>query len=83
MNLYFQNLLKCFIKRDALPQTPYKLVKLDVVDQAMWMNPKDVDIGMGATAVIKVGYCKLFDKVIAFNYAYCEYIRSISYFETV
>ncbi|XP_027145370.1 uncharacterized protein LOC113747891 isoform X2 [Larimichthys crocea] len=49
-----RNLLKRFIKREALPQTPYKLVRLDVVDHAMWLSPKEVDIGMGATVVIKV-----------------------------
>ncbi|TKS67776.1 hypothetical protein D9C73_000900 [Collichthys lucidus] len=48
-----RNLFKRFIKREALPQTPYKLVRLDVVDHAMWLSPKEVDIGLGATAVIK------------------------------
>ncbi|KAM8766754.1 uncharacterized protein AB9X84_005877 isoform 1-T1 [Acanthopagrus schlegelii] len=48
-----RNLLKRFIKRDALPLTPFKLVRLDVMDQKLWLSPKEVDIGMGATAVIK------------------------------
>lgn len=56
-NTFFfsQTLLKRFIKRDALPLTPYKLVRLDVTDQKLWLSPKEVDIGMGADAVIKVG----------------------------
>ncbi|XP_048839758.1 uncharacterized protein LOC125713026 [Brienomyrus brachyistius] len=46
-----QTLLQRFIKRDPLPLTPYKLVRLDVSDQKLWLSPKEVDIGM---AVIKV-----------------------------
>ncbi|XP_026060063.1 uncharacterized protein LOC113044351 isoform X2 [Carassius auratus] len=48
-----RSLLKRFIKRDALPSSPYKLVRLDVTDQKLWLGTKDVDIGMGAAAVIK------------------------------
>ncbi|CAL8293486.1 unnamed protein product [Arctogadus glacialis] len=48
------SLLRRFIKRDALAVTPYKLVRLDVTDQKVWLSPKEVDIGMGATAAINV-----------------------------
>ncbi|KAK5869363.1 hypothetical protein PBY51_024086 [Eleginops maclovinus] len=30
---------------DALAVTPYKLVRLDVTDQKLWVSPKEVDIG--------------------------------------
>ena len=50
----FQSLLRRFIKRDALDVTPYKLVRLDVTDQKLWIGPKDVNIGMGAAAALKV-----------------------------
>lgn len=42
------------MKPDALPSTPYKLVRIEVTDHKLWLSPKDVDIGMGAAAVIKV-----------------------------
>ena len=46
-----------------MPTSPYKLVRLDVTDQKLWLGPKDVDIGMGAAALIKVGiFC--FVKVV-------------------
>lgn len=38
-----------------MPSSPYKLVRLDVTDQKLWLGTKEVDIGMGAAAVIKVG----------------------------
>lgn len=55
MYLFYQSLLKRFIKRESLPTSPYKLVRLDVTDKNLWVGPKQVDIGMGATALIKVG----------------------------
>ncbi|XP_067266323.1 uncharacterized protein [Chanodichthys erythropterus] len=48
-----RSLLKRFMKPDALPSTPYKLVRIEVTDHKLWLSPKDVDIGMGAAAVIK------------------------------
>lgn len=52
---YFQCLLRRFIKRDVqVDVSPVKLVKLDVTDQKLWVSPKQVDIGMGATAALKV-----------------------------
>jgi len=52
---YFQSLLRRFIKRDVqVDVSPVKLVKLDVTDQKLWVSPKQVDIGMGATAALKV-----------------------------
>lgn len=40
------------MKCDALPSTPYMLVRLDVTDHKLWLSPKDVDIGMGETSSI-------------------------------
>ncbi|TKS71091.1 hypothetical protein D9C73_005459 [Collichthys lucidus] len=48
------SLLRRFIKQDVqVDVSPVKLVKLDVTDQKLWVSPKQVDIGMGATAVLK------------------------------
>ncbi|ROI16565.1 hypothetical protein DPX16_22542 [Anabarilius grahami] len=49
-----RSLLRRFIKRDVqVDVSPVKLVKLDVTDQKIWVSPKQVDIGMGATAALK------------------------------
>ncbi|KAK7879443.1 hypothetical protein WMY93_033849, partial [Mugilogobius chulae] len=48
-----KSLLRRFIKRETLEISSMKLVKLDVTDQNLWVNPKNVDLGMGATAAIK------------------------------
>ncbi|XP_029931653.1 uncharacterized protein LOC115376306 [Myripristis murdjan] len=49
-----RSLLRRFIKQDVqVDVSPVKLVKLDVTDQKLWVSPKQVDIGMGATAVLK------------------------------
>ena len=54
---YFQSLLRCFIKKDVQVDVfPGKLVKIDVTDQKLWVSPKQVDIGMGATAALKVTF---------------------------
>ncbi|RXN38512.1 hypothetical protein ROHU_001041 [Labeo rohita] len=51
---HFNSLLRRFIKRDVqVDVSPVKLVKLDVTDQKLWVSPKQVDIGMGATAALK------------------------------
>ncbi|XP_055041587.2 uncharacterized protein [Misgurnus anguillicaudatus] len=50
-----RSLLGRFIKRDVqVDVSPVKLVKIDVTDQKLWVTPKQVDIGMGATAALKV-----------------------------
>lgn len=52
---YFQSLLRRFMKRDVqVDVSSVKLVKLDVTDQKLWVPPKQVDIGLGAAAVLKV-----------------------------
>ncbi|KAL0146888.1 hypothetical protein M9458_057827 [Cirrhinus mrigala] len=48
-----RSLLWHFIKRDVLLVSVPKLVRLDVTDQSIWVSPKAVDIGMGATAALK------------------------------
>ncbi|KAI2645289.1 Alanine--tRNA ligase [Labeo rohita] len=48
-----RSLLRRFIKRDVLLVSVPKLVRLDVTDQSIWVSPKAVDIGMGATAALK------------------------------
>uniref|UniRef100_A0A3B1ILN4 Exostosin GT47 domain-containing protein n=1 Tax=Astyanax mexicanus TaxID=7994 RepID=A0A3B1ILN4_ASTMX len=49
-----RSLLRRFIKRDVqVDVSPVNLVKLDVTDQKLWVSPKQVDIGMGATAALK------------------------------
>ncbi|XP_065136295.1 uncharacterized protein [Paramisgurnus dabryanus] len=49
-----RSLLGRFIKRDVqVDVSPVKLVKIDVTDQKLWVTPKQVDIGMGATAALK------------------------------
>lgn len=50
----FQSPLRRFIKRELLDVSPVNLTKLDVTDQKLWVSPKQVDIGMGATASLKV-----------------------------
>ncbi|XP_062864866.1 uncharacterized protein LOC134326630 isoform X2 [Trichomycterus rosablanca] len=50
-----RSLLRRFIKRDVqVDVSPVNLVKLDVTDQKFWVSPKQVDIGLGATAALKV-----------------------------
>ncbi|XP_062865180.1 uncharacterized protein LOC134327023 [Trichomycterus rosablanca] len=49
-----RSLLRRFIKRDVqVDVSPVNLVKLDVTDQKFWVSPKQVDIGLGATAALK------------------------------
>ncbi|XP_041858035.1 uncharacterized protein LOC121650545 [Melanotaenia boesemani] len=49
-----RSLLRRFIKRDVhVDLSPVKLVKLDVTDQKLWVSPKQLDIGLGATAALK------------------------------
>ncbi|CAM4652640.1 unnamed protein product [Leuciscus chuanchicus] len=40
--------------RTSVDVSPVKLVKLDVTDQKLWVSPKQVDIGIGATTALKV-----------------------------
>jgi hypothetical protein len=44
------------MKQEELDISLVKLVKLDVTDQKLWVFQRHVDIGMGATAVLKVTY---------------------------
>ena len=54
---YFQSLLRRFIKKDVqVDVSPVKLAKLDVTDQKLWVSPKQVDIGMGATSAVRVTF---------------------------
>ncbi|XP_073715732.1 uncharacterized protein [Misgurnus anguillicaudatus] len=49
-----RSILRHFIQRDVLSVAVSKLVKLDVMNKSLWVSPKMVDIGMGATAALRV-----------------------------
>lgn len=49
MLLYFQSLLRRFIKPDVLDVSPVKLVKLDVTDQKLW----DIDAAKSTYVCLK------------------------------
>ncbi|RXN33142.1 hypothetical protein ROHU_004391 [Labeo rohita] len=50
-----KSLLRRFVRRDILQDiTTLQLTKLDVTDKNNWLQPKDIDIGLGAESVLKV-----------------------------
>ncbi|XP_050974815.1 uncharacterized protein LOC127170690 isoform X1 [Labeo rohita] len=49
-----KSLLRRFVRRDILQDiTTLQLTKLDVADKNNWLQPKDIDIGLGAESVLK------------------------------
>ncbi|RXN24103.1 hypothetical protein ROHU_022313 [Labeo rohita] len=47
------SLLRRFIKKELLDVSAVKLARLDATDVQTWVPPKDVDIGIGASSVLK------------------------------
>ncbi|RXN15612.1 myosin-1 isoform X3 [Labeo rohita] len=52
----FMSLLRRFVKKELLDVSVVKLARLDATDVQTWVPPKDVDIGIGASSVLKVNY---------------------------
>ncbi|RXN03167.1 interferon alpha beta receptor 1a-like protein [Labeo rohita] len=49
-----KSLLRRFVRRDILQDiTTLQLTKLDAADKNNWLQPKDIDIGLGAESVLK------------------------------
>lgn len=55
-------MLRRFVKKEVLKDiTPLQLVRLDVSDNQSWVNPKEVNIGLGAECLLKVLFSSYFD----------------------
>ncbi|XP_023681158.2 uncharacterized protein [Paramormyrops kingsleyae] len=48
-----KSLLRRFVKKELLDVSVVKLARLDATDVQTWVPPKDVDIGIGASSVLK------------------------------
>ncbi|XP_053347667.1 uncharacterized protein LOC128518536 [Clarias gariepinus] len=49
-----KSMLRRFVKKEVLKDiSPLQLVRLDVCDNQSWVNPKEVNIGLGAESLLK------------------------------
>ncbi|XP_072564979.1 uncharacterized protein [Paramormyrops kingsleyae] len=49
-----KSMLRRFVKKEVLKDiSPLQLVRLDVSDNQSWVNPKEVNIGLGAESLLK------------------------------
>nr|XP_055062823.1 uncharacterized protein LOC129445852 [Misgurnus anguillicaudatus] len=50
-----KSMLRRFVKKEVLKDiSPLQLVRLDVTDKQSWVNPKEVNIGLGAESLLKL-----------------------------
>ncbi|XP_073712875.1 uncharacterized protein [Misgurnus anguillicaudatus] len=49
-----KSMLRRFVKKEVLKDiSPLQLVRLDVTDKQSWVNPREVNIGLGAESLLK------------------------------